>query len=313
MRNRYKIHIPETEYEKIAQRGLDIELRKKFQGMEFRDFYELVAKVTQYKELLRKESQRRKTSMGTYCQEVNSEEIVVAYLPSTSSFICPILVKKALNLWKKSQTSNTKAQYTFDVAKTKDIFDFPLKEKFITFTQDHQIPNIEELRGKVYCKYHNSWNHGTNSCWSFRNIMQYMINKGILKFLEETEVMVVDEDPFPPVASVNITATDMRVVLNEKKDERFSPNSKIRKVWIPKQYLVHQDELIVKGKVPTAREKENNGRYPYHSKQEIKKEKTLQRKECSSKRETYISKRKGLEHFKEENTSKVCCPSSCST
>ena len=35
--------------------------------MEFRDFYELVAKVTEYEELLREESQRSKTSMGTYC------------------------------------------------------------------------------------------------------------------------------------------------------------------------------------------------------------------------------------------------------
>ena len=31
--------------------GLDIELRKKFQGREFRDFYELDAKVTEYEEL----------------------------------------------------------------------------------------------------------------------------------------------------------------------------------------------------------------------------------------------------------------------
>ena len=48
MRNRCKIHLLETEYVKIVQRGLDIELRKKFQGMEFRDFYELAAKVTEY-------------------------------------------------------------------------------------------------------------------------------------------------------------------------------------------------------------------------------------------------------------------------
>ena len=68
MRNRCKIHLPETNYVKIAQRGLDIELRKKFQGMEFRDFYELADKVTEYKELIREESQRRKTSMGTYCK-----------------------------------------------------------------------------------------------------------------------------------------------------------------------------------------------------------------------------------------------------
>ena len=34
--------------------------------MEFRDFYEFTAKVIEYEELLREESQRRKT-MGTYC------------------------------------------------------------------------------------------------------------------------------------------------------------------------------------------------------------------------------------------------------
>ena len=54
MRNRWKIHLLKTKYVKMAQRGLDIELRKKFQGMEFRDFYELAAKVTKYEELLKK-------------------------------------------------------------------------------------------------------------------------------------------------------------------------------------------------------------------------------------------------------------------
>ena len=48
MRNKCKIHLPKTEYVKMAQRGLNIKLRKKFQGMEFRDFYELIAKVTEY-------------------------------------------------------------------------------------------------------------------------------------------------------------------------------------------------------------------------------------------------------------------------
>ena len=60
-----------------------------------------------------------------------------------------------------------------------------MKEKFIKFPQDHQRPSKEELRGKVYSKYHNSLNHGTNSYWSFRNIIQNRINKGILKFLEK--------------------------------------------------------------------------------------------------------------------------------
>ena len=56
MRNHCKIFLPEIEYVKIAQRGLDIELRKKFQGIEFRDFYELSAKVAEYEELLREEN-----------------------------------------------------------------------------------------------------------------------------------------------------------------------------------------------------------------------------------------------------------------
>ena len=53
MRNICKIHLLETEYIKIEWRELDIEPRKKFQGVEFRDFYELVAKVTEYEELVR--------------------------------------------------------------------------------------------------------------------------------------------------------------------------------------------------------------------------------------------------------------------
>ena len=79
--------------------------------------------------------------------------------------------------------------------------------------------------------------------------------------------MGIDEDPFPPVASFNIAATDLRAMLNAKNDGRFSPNFKIRKVWIPKQYLVHMDELETKRRVYVVREREKNGRYPYYSKQ----------------------------------------------
>lgn len=64
MRKRCKTYLPESEFVKMAQRGLDIELRKKFQGMEFRDFFELAAKVADYEELLREEVSRR--SQTTY-------------------------------------------------------------------------------------------------------------------------------------------------------------------------------------------------------------------------------------------------------
>ena len=70
--------------------------------MEFRDFYELAAKVTEYEELLREENQWRKTSLGTYCHEVNFEEVAIADLLNPCSFISPLLVKKTPDLWNKS-------------------------------------------------------------------------------------------------------------------------------------------------------------------------------------------------------------------
>ena len=66
--------------------------------------------------------------------------------------------------------------------------------------------------------------------------------------------MMVDEDPFPLVASINIVALDLRAFLNENDDEKFSPNVKIRKIWVPKQYLVYKDKLVVKGKVSVGKE-----------------------------------------------------------
>ena len=97
MRNGCKIHLLETEYMKMAQKSLDIELRKKFQGMNFRYFYELAAKVTGYEELLKEERYRRKKSMGTYCQEVN-QEVAVADLYTTRTFTYHLLVEKAHDL-----------------------------------------------------------------------------------------------------------------------------------------------------------------------------------------------------------------------
>ena len=41
---------------------------------------------------------------------------------------------------------------------------------------------------------------------------------------------MIDEDPVPPVTSVNIDATDLKAVLKAKNDGIFSPNARIKKV-----------------------------------------------------------------------------------
>ena len=104
-----------------------------------------------------------------------------------------------------------------------------------------------------------------------------MINKGILKFPEKKEAMVIDDDPFLLITSINIVATDLRVMFNAKKVRRFSLSATIRKVWIPKQYLVYMDDLTVRRRVSATRGRKIYGRYPYHSfedsKHELKKKK----------------------------------------
>ena len=66
---------------------------------------------------------------------------------------------------------------------------------------------------------------------------------------------MIDEDPLPPVASINIDATNSRVMLNEKKARKFSPSARVKKVWIPKQYLTYKNDSAAKIKVFAAREK----------------------------------------------------------
>ena len=45
---------------------------------------------------------------------------------------------------------------------------------------------------------------------------------------------MIDENHVPPMASINIAATDLKAMLKAKNDGRLSHNVRIRKVWIPK-------------------------------------------------------------------------------
>lgn len=62
--------------------------------MKFMNFYELSGKVIEYEELLREESHRRKTPIGTYYQEVKYEEITIVYILNLGFVTCLLLVKK---------------------------------------------------------------------------------------------------------------------------------------------------------------------------------------------------------------------------
>ena len=51
--------------------------------------------------------------------------------------------------------------------------------------------------------------------------------------------MAIDEDPFPPMASINTTNFDLRALIESKKAGKLFP----RKVWVPKYCMVSVDRL----------------------------------------------------------------------
>ena len=56
--------IPKTEFVKMAIGGMNFELRKKFEGMEFRDLYELATMAAQYERILLDEQEMKNSSRG---------------------------------------------------------------------------------------------------------------------------------------------------------------------------------------------------------------------------------------------------------
>ena len=58
--------------------------------------------------------------------------------------------------------------FDFDVAKTEHIFDLLPKEKQLKLPENHKLPTMQELQGRLYCKWHHSFTHATNGCKELR-------------------------------------------------------------------------------------------------------------------------------------------------
>jgi hypothetical protein len=82
-------------------------------------------------------------------------------------------------------TQKEKVKFTFNIAKCDKIFDELLKNDNIKLS--HIIPAVEELKGRIYFKWHGSFLHDTNDCVVFRRQIQSAINEGRLRFQKKCE------------------------------------------------------------------------------------------------------------------------------
>lgn len=79
-----------------------------------------------------------------------------------------------------------------------------------------------KIKGKDFCKWHQSFRHFIVNCLHFRNIIQDNIDKGLLQFIDkQDEAIEVDRQPFPEVVEVAITTTNLASLKGKKKIETF--------------------------------------------------------------------------------------------
>ncbi|KAM1944154.1 hypothetical protein ACFX15_012400 [Malus domestica] len=155
---------------------------------------------------------------------VDAAEIVIDK-PYVCKALTQINSKEVKTCSATEETAKTSKVYTFDITKAEAIFDQLLSAKIIKLRPGHNIPKVEELKGRTYCKYHNSTKHATNNCVIFRDDIQRWIDKGKLKFPEKR--MTVDTDPF---LSTTVGMVNARLPKSNGKEKvEFTPVQHIRK------------------------------------------------------------------------------------
>ena len=78
------------------------------------------------------------------------------------------------------------------------LFHKMINQKFIVLSQEHNIPPEKDIKGKEHCKLYNSFRHSTKNYITFRNRVQDLIQKWMLKYATKVEEsMMVDKDTFP--------------------------------------------------------------------------------------------------------------------
>jgi hypothetical protein len=118
--------------------------------------------------------------------------------------VWPIKAKPSVRSHPHS-TQKEKVKFTFNITKCDKIFDELLKHGNIKLS--HIIPSVEQLKGRVYCKWHDSFLHNTNDCAVFRRQIQSAINEGRLRFQKEVKI------DRPPVPVTTLEPTSKKTII----------------------------------------------------------------------------------------------------
>ena len=108
-------------------------------------------------------------------------EVMVAEIVKGKPYSCPALKPSK---GKEVVCLENKEEFSFDISKANQIFDYLLKDQQIKLSHGHRILSLEQLKNKRYCKWHNSFSHATINCVVFRNAIQKVIKEGRFKLVK---------------------------------------------------------------------------------------------------------------------------------
>ncbi|KAK1695644.1 hypothetical protein QYE76_012341 [Lolium multiflorum] len=161
VRNRcYSVHVSEKEAVELAVVGLSSSIKDVASQADYPSLAHMVQKLSAYEQrhpdVYQDKFKRVVTMVDAGEDEVATGEQEVAVAEWTRA-AGPVTCK-----WVKPP--GPPRGFDFDVTKTEQIFDLLLAEKHIKIPEGHKVPTVQELNGKPYCKWHNTFTHTTNDC-----------------------------------------------------------------------------------------------------------------------------------------------------
>ncbi|KAM1006405.1 hypothetical protein ACFX2A_003165 [Malus domestica] len=146
--------------------------------------YELAKHIEQYDYLLREEKISKSPTRGTIYKNhsvsyastegedsqyarIDVAEIVIDKPYTRKALVHPNSTDPKSRSTSEETSIKTSKIYTFDITKADAIFNQLLLARIIKLRPGHNILKAKELKGKIYCKYHNSNKHMTNNCVVF--------------------------------------------------------------------------------------------------------------------------------------------------
>ena len=127
---RCQISLLEKEYVKFAIKGLNFEFRKKFKGVTFFDLYELSDRASTYESLIKEERNMNNSTHGTCFHDPNYEVDIAEFIGHNPQ-VCDVLDMKNIKAKSAFKLSAPIRDYSFDIEKSNEIFDWLLDAKLI--------------------------------------------------------------------------------------------------------------------------------------------------------------------------------------